>query len=64
MSESEFCFGKRALFERGYDCCGKPERGCTNENPRCAYPNHPHKQFARGEITLEQLNKKMLPSKI
>ena len=26
---AEFCFGKPALVNRGYDCCGKPQ-GCTN----------------------------------
>ena len=40
------------------NCCGKPQ-GCTNMNPGCAYLQHPYKKWVRGEITLEELNKRL-----
>lgn len=42
----------------GSNCCGKPQ-GCTNMNPGCAYLQHPYKKWVRGEITLEELNKRL-----
>jgi hypothetical protein len=56
VSDAPF-IGRPALTARGYDCCGKPQ-GCTNQNPRCAYLQHPFKRFVRGEITLDELNAK------
>jgi hypothetical protein len=44
---------------RTYDHTAWSEpQGCTNANPGCAYLQHPYKRWARGEVTLAELNER------
>ena len=52
--ERPFVFGNPKLNQLGHNCCGKPQ-GCTNQNPGCAYLQHPYKRWIRGEIPLEEV---------
>ena len=58
-TDEEFQMGKPKVNAiPGSNCCGKP-KGCTNQNPGCAYLQHPYKKWLRGEITLIEMNEKL-----